>query len=134
MIVQVIAWSLRNRFLVWLGTLAVLVAGIWAIRATPLDALPDLSDVQVVIQTDFSEQAPQIPSRQSDSKAIGSLPLSISPSLTTSSISRNDMSSRIFLASQVSRRPGVEAFFCRQILRVRFMTAMTNDQSRMANE
>src|SRR5438445_721075 len=60
MIVQVIAWSLRNRFLVWLGTLAVLVAGIWAIRATPLDALPDLSDVQVVIQTDFSEQAPQI--------------------------------------------------------------------------
>ncbi len=60
MIVPVIAWSLRNRFLVWLGTLGVLVAGIWAIRTTPLDALPDLSDVQVVIQTDFSEQAPQI--------------------------------------------------------------------------
>jgi len=60
MIAKVIAWSLRNRFLVMLGTLAVLGAGIWAMRTTPLDALPDLSDVQVVIQTDFSEQAPQI--------------------------------------------------------------------------
>jgi Cu(I)/Ag(I) efflux system membrane protein CusA/SilA len=60
MIAKVIAWSLRNRFLVLLATLALLGAGIWAMRTTPLDALPDLSDVQVVIQTDFSEQAPQI--------------------------------------------------------------------------
>src|SRR5689334_13056445 len=60
MIAGVIAWSLRNRFLVGLGTVTLVIAGIWAIRTTPVDALPDLSDVQVVIQTEFSEQAPQI--------------------------------------------------------------------------
>ncbi len=60
MIAQVIAWSLRNRFLVLLATAALVGAGVWAIGTTPVDALPDLSDVQVVIQTDFSEQAPQI--------------------------------------------------------------------------
>jgi Cu(I)/Ag(I) efflux system membrane protein CusA/SilA len=60
MIAKIIAWSLRNRFLVLLGSGAALAAGIWAMRSTPLDAIPDLSDVQVVIQTEFSEQAPQI--------------------------------------------------------------------------
>ena len=60
MIRAVIAWSLRNRFLVGLGTAALVAAGVWAIATTPIDALPDLSDVQVVIQTEFSEQAPQI--------------------------------------------------------------------------
>ena len=60
MIGNVIAWSLRNRFLVALGTFALVLGGIWAIATTPIDALPDLSDVQVVIQTEFSEQAPQI--------------------------------------------------------------------------
>ncbi|HEV8400256.1 MAG TPA: CusA/CzcA family heavy metal efflux RND transporter [Gemmatimonadales bacterium] len=60
MIAKVIAWSLRNRFLVLLATAAVLFVGLWAMRTTPLDAIPDLSDVQVIIQTEFSEQAPQI--------------------------------------------------------------------------
>ncbi len=60
MISAVIAWSLRNRFLVLLGTLFLAGAGVWAMRATPLDAIPDLSDVQVIVQTDFAEQAPQI--------------------------------------------------------------------------
>jgi Cu(I)/Ag(I) efflux system membrane protein CusA/SilA len=60
MISAVIAWSLRNRFLVLLGTAALIGAGVWAMRTTPLDAIPDLSDVQVIVQTDFSEQAPQI--------------------------------------------------------------------------
>ncbi len=60
MIGKVIAWSLGNRLLVLLGTTALVGAGIWAIGTTPVDALPDLSDVQVVIQTEFSEQAPQI--------------------------------------------------------------------------
>jgi copper/silver efflux system protein len=60
MIAKIIAWSLRSRFLVLLATAAVLVAGLWAMRTTPLDAIPDLSDVQVIIQTEFSEQAPQI--------------------------------------------------------------------------
>ncbi|UCF41136.1 MAG: efflux RND transporter permease subunit [Gemmatimonadota bacterium] len=60
MINAVIAWSLRNRALVLLATAGLIGAGAWAIRATPLDAIPDLSDVQVIIQVDFPEQAPQI--------------------------------------------------------------------------
>jgi len=60
MINAVIAWSLRNRALVLLATAGLIGAGAWAIRATPLDAIPDLSDVQVIVQVDFPEQAPQI--------------------------------------------------------------------------
>ncbi len=60
MISRVIAWSLKNRFLVLLGTVAAIAAGVWAMRTTPLDAIPDLSDVQVIVQTTFAEQAPQI--------------------------------------------------------------------------
>jgi len=60
MISAIIAWSLRNRGLVILATIGIIVAGVWAMRTTPLDAIPDLSDVQVIIQTEFSEQAPQI--------------------------------------------------------------------------
>jgi Cu(I)/Ag(I) efflux system membrane protein CusA/SilA len=60
MINAVIAWSLRNRFLVLLVAAAIVGAGVWAMRTTPLDAIPDLSDVQVIVQTDFREQAPQI--------------------------------------------------------------------------
>ncbi|UCG75542.1 MAG: efflux RND transporter permease subunit [Gemmatimonadota bacterium] len=60
MINRVIAWSLRNRFLVLLATAALIGGGIWAMRTTPLDAIPDLSDVQVIVQTDFREQAPDI--------------------------------------------------------------------------
>ena len=60
MIANIIAWSLKNRFLVGLGTFTLVVGGVWAIATTPIDALPDLSDVQVVIETEFSEQAPQI--------------------------------------------------------------------------
>lgn len=60
MIARVIAWSIHNRFLVLLGTAAVIGAGLWSVRTTPLDAIPDLSDVQVIVQTDFAEQAPQI--------------------------------------------------------------------------
>ena len=60
MIARVIAWSIRNRLLVLLGTAAIIGAGLWSVRTTPLDAIPDLSDVQVIVQTDFAEQAPQI--------------------------------------------------------------------------
>ncbi len=60
MIERIIEASLRNRGLVLLGTLALVVAGVWALFDTPIDAIPDLSDVQVIIQTDFREQAPQI--------------------------------------------------------------------------
>jgi Cu(I)/Ag(I) efflux system membrane protein CusA/SilA len=60
MINAVIAWSLRNRFLVLLASAALIGGGVWAMRTTPLDAIPDLSDVQVIVQTDFSEQSPDI--------------------------------------------------------------------------
>ncbi|MFV1986888.1 MAG: efflux RND transporter permease subunit [Gemmatimonadota bacterium] len=60
MINRIIGWSIQNRFLVLLATAALIGAGIWAGLTTPLDAIPDLSDVQVIVQTNFSEQAPQI--------------------------------------------------------------------------
>ena len=60
MLERVIAWSVANRLIVILFTLAAVAGGVWAIRATPLEALPDLSDVQVIVQTDFNEQAPRI--------------------------------------------------------------------------
>ncbi len=60
MIERLIDASLRNRGLVVIGTLALVAGGLWAIAETPIDAIPDLSDVQVIIQTDFREQAPQI--------------------------------------------------------------------------
>src|SRR5512138_810342 len=67
------------------------------------------------------EHMPQMPSRQSESKANGSSPRSINSSFTTSSISRKDMSSRTFLASQVTKRPGLLRSFWRQTLSVRFI-------------
>lgn len=60
MIDWIILWSLRNRGLVLLVSAAIAGIGIWSMATTPLDAIPDLSDVQVIVQTDFQEQAPQI--------------------------------------------------------------------------
>ncbi len=60
MLGKVIEWSARNRFLVILATVFVTVGGIYAVVKTPLDALPDLSDVQVIIYTEYSGQAPQV--------------------------------------------------------------------------
>ncbi len=60
MLPQIIQWSVRNRFLVLVGTIAAIAGGVWAIPRTPLEALPDLSDVQVIIQTEYAEQAPRI--------------------------------------------------------------------------
>jgi Cu(I)/Ag(I) efflux system membrane protein CusA/SilA len=56
----IIDWSTRNRFLVGLTVLFIGGAGLWAVRTIPLEALPDLTDVQVIVQTDYPEQAPQI--------------------------------------------------------------------------
>src|SRR3546814_1527251 len=56
----VIRWSVANRVLVRVGAGLLLVAGIFAMRATPVDALPDLSDVQVIVRTTYPGQAPQI--------------------------------------------------------------------------
>jgi Cu(I)/Ag(I) efflux system membrane protein CusA/SilA len=60
MIAAVIRWSLGNRFLVVLASVFLAGWGLWAVRTTPVDALPDLSDVQVIIRTSFPGQAPQI--------------------------------------------------------------------------
>lgn len=60
MLTQIIDWSGRNRILVLLATLFVVLGGIFAVVKTPLDALPDLSDVQVIVYTEFPGQAPQV--------------------------------------------------------------------------
>jgi Cu(I)/Ag(I) efflux system membrane protein CusA/SilA len=60
MIAALIRWSARNIFLVLLGTLFVVGAGVWAVRNTPLDAIPDLSDTQVIVYTEYPGQAPQV--------------------------------------------------------------------------
>src|SRR3954467_8790895 len=64
MIARLIHWSIVNRFLVLLATFMVSAWGVWAMFRTPLDAIPDLSDVQVIIRTSFPGQAPQIVENQ----------------------------------------------------------------------
>src|SRR5215208_4275568 len=60
MLKRIIEWSVGNKLIVMLFTLAAVAGGIVAIRGTPLEALPDLSDVQVIVQADYNEQAPRI--------------------------------------------------------------------------
>ena len=60
MLSRLIEWSARNRFLVLLATVIVTLGGVYAVIHTPLDALPDLSDVQVIIYTEYPGQAPQV--------------------------------------------------------------------------
>ena len=60
MIAQLIAWSARNLVLVFFATALTIAAGLWSLRSLPIDAIPDLSDVQVIVLTDFPGQAPQV--------------------------------------------------------------------------
>jgi Cu(I)/Ag(I) efflux system membrane protein CusA/SilA len=60
MLDRVIDWSARNVFLVILATLFLIGGGLYAVKQTPLDAIPDLSDVQVIVYTDYPGQAPQV--------------------------------------------------------------------------
>jgi len=60
MLSQIIDWSARNKLLVLLATLFVILGGVIAVLKTPLDALPDLSDVQVIVYADYPGQAPQV--------------------------------------------------------------------------
>jgi copper/silver efflux system protein len=60
MIAAVIRWSANNRLLVLLGAVFLVVWGIYAVRNIPLDAIPDLSDTQVIVYTEYSGQAPQV--------------------------------------------------------------------------
>jgi Cu(I)/Ag(I) efflux system membrane protein CusA/SilA len=63
-IAALIRWSIANRFLVLLATMMVTAWGMWAALRTPLDAIPDLSDVQVIVRTTYPGQAPQIVENQ----------------------------------------------------------------------
>src|SRR5215470_11536656 len=60
MISRIIEWCADNRFLVFAGTFLMVLAGIWAMSNIPLDALPDISDVQVIIHTNWEGQPPNI--------------------------------------------------------------------------
>ncbi|MBP6122145.1 CusA/CzcA family heavy metal efflux RND transporter, partial [Providencia sp.] len=60
MLEWIIRRSVANRFLVLMGVVFLVIAGIWSIKNTPVDALPDLSDVQVIIKTTYPGQAPQL--------------------------------------------------------------------------
>src|SRR5947207_7743802 len=60
MIAAIIRWSARNVFLIGLATIFVALAGIYSVTRVPLDAIPDLSDVQVIVYTEYSGQAPQV--------------------------------------------------------------------------
>src|SRR5512140_2524920 len=60
MLTKIIEWSGKNPFLVLLATLFIVIGGVVAVMKTPLDALPDLSDTQVIVYTEFPGQAPQV--------------------------------------------------------------------------
>ena len=60
MIAALIRWSVENRILVIIAATIVAALGIWSVKETPVDALPDLSDVQVIVKTTFPGQAPQV--------------------------------------------------------------------------
>jgi copper/silver efflux system protein len=60
MISNIIAWSARNLVLIFVGAALSIAAGIYSLRTLPLDAIPDLSDVQVIVFTDYPGQAPQV--------------------------------------------------------------------------
>ncbi len=60
MIANVIAWSVKNRVLVLLFSVIIAMLGVYSIKNTPIDAIPDLSDVQVIVKTSYPGQAPQV--------------------------------------------------------------------------
>jgi len=60
MLEKIIDWSIRNRFLVVIATILIVVGGIYSLKTTPIDAIPDLSDVQVIVFTEYAGQAPQV--------------------------------------------------------------------------
>jgi len=60
MVSAIIRWSVHNRFFVLLATIILVLGGLYAVKNTPVDALPDLSDVQVIIKTSYPGQAPQV--------------------------------------------------------------------------
>lgn len=64
MIEKIISWSIHNRFLVWMGIVMIIVGGVYSIYTTPVDALPDLSENQVIVFTEWMGRNPQIMENQ----------------------------------------------------------------------
>ena len=60
MISKIIAWCARNPFLVFTGAILLVAAGVWSMQRVPLDALPDISDVQVIIHTPWAGEPPNV--------------------------------------------------------------------------
>ena len=60
MLEKLIDWSIHNKFMVVLATVFMIVGGIYSLKNIPIDAIPDLSDVQVIIFTEYPGQAPQV--------------------------------------------------------------------------
>ena len=60
MISRIIEWCERNRFLVFTGAILLSLAGAWSVQHIPLDALPDISDVQVIIHTEWAGEPPNV--------------------------------------------------------------------------
>jgi copper/silver efflux system protein len=73
MIQRTIAWSVANRLLVFTGTVAITVCGFWAMQHAPLDALPDGSDTQVIISTEWPGRSPDLIETQVTSPLVASL-------------------------------------------------------------
>ncbi len=60
MIEKIISWSTHNRFFVWIGIILIVAGGIWSVMTTPVDAIPDLSENQVIVYTEWMGRNPQI--------------------------------------------------------------------------
>src|SRR5687767_863411 len=60
MIERIVEWCARNRFLVFTGTVMLIVWGVWAMRSIPVDAVPDISDVQVIVSTEWPGRSPDL--------------------------------------------------------------------------
>lgn len=60
MIERIISWSIHNRFFVWIGIILIIVGGVYSISKTPVDAIPDLSENQVIVYTEWMGRNPQI--------------------------------------------------------------------------
>ena len=111
MIAGVIRWSARNSFLVLLATAFIVFAGVYAVRHTALDAIPDLSDTQVIVNTEYPGQAPQViedqvtyPLTTSPCPLSSAMPRRSSGPSSTRATSRNSTGVPICSRSPVLRR------------------------------
>ncbi|HUN03535.1 MAG TPA: efflux RND transporter permease subunit, partial [Niabella sp.] len=60
MIEKIITWSINNRFFVWLGIVMIAIGGLYSIKNMPVDAIPDLSENQVIVYTEYMGRNPKI--------------------------------------------------------------------------